>query len=116
MKSSLFQRIKNSFRYANQWFYATPDRALEQAYNAALQIKAIEDEHFEGKKISMDEVDYGNSVMSYFQSELSKNLSIAKRRLAEFNISRSVVSLSGQNNNVNSATVAPSDTNYNELL
>jgi CemA family len=92
MKLSIVQKIQHSLRSVNQWYLETPDRALEQAYNAALQIKAIEDEHFNGKKISADNGDYGESVMAYFQAELRKNLNVAKRRIAEFKMSQSFVS------------------------
>lgn len=107
MKNSILQRIKGSFRTANQWFLETPERALEQAYNAALQIQAIEDEHFNGKRISAENADYGDSVMSYFKAELAKNLSLAKQRLVEFKASRSFLNLANQNtanlNGVNGA-------------
>jgi hypothetical protein len=86
--------IKGIFRSANQWFSDTPERALDQAYKAALMIKAIEDEHFEGRKISAKSGNYGDSVISYFEGELNKYLKIIKTRLAEFKISRSVFSSS----------------------
>ncbi|HAX80562.1 MAG TPA: proton extrusion protein PcxA [Cyanobacteria bacterium UBA11372] len=97
MRNSILQKIKASVRSANQWFSETPERSLEQAYNAALQIKAIEDEHFNGKKISADSADYGGSVMAYFHAELNKNLNIAKLRLAAFNATHSVLTFVNQN-------------------
>jgi len=93
---SIFTRLQNYFQQANHWLFETPERALDQAYRAALKIKAIEDEHFGGKKISAQNNQYGNSVISYFQSDLNKYLNIAKFRLAEFKTSRSIVSLSEQ--------------------
>jgi hypothetical protein len=84
------------FRTANRWFSDTPERALDQAYKAALMIKAIEDEHFNGKKISAESANYGDSVISYFESELKKYLKIVKFRLAEFRGSRSIFSNSEQ--------------------
>ena len=97
MTSSILQKIKASVLSANQWFSETPERSLEQAYNAALQIKAIEDEHFNGKTISAESADYGASVMAYFQAELNKNLNIAKLRLAAFNATHSVLTFVNQN-------------------
>ncbi|HEY9782739.1 MAG TPA: proton extrusion protein PcxA [Leptolyngbyaceae cyanobacterium] len=76
------------------WFLATPERALDQAYKAALTINSIEDEYFNGHKISAESANYSNSVMLCLQAELKKNLSIAKRRLAEFKASLSFVSIS----------------------
>jgi len=43
-------KLKAILRNANRWFYDTSERALDQAYKAALMIKVIEDEHFNGKK------------------------------------------------------------------
>lgn len=83
-----FQSI---LRAANQWFLDTPERALDQAYKAALMIKAIEDEHFKGKKISAESGEYSDSVISYFEADLKKYLKTIKVRLAEFKSSRSVV-------------------------
>lgn len=44
-KSNLFQQWVGN---ANQWFRDTPKRALDQAYDAALKIRALENEHFHG--------------------------------------------------------------------
>jgi hypothetical protein len=87
-------KFQDILQVANQWFSDTPERALDQAYKAALMIKAIEDEHFNGKKISASSSDYGDSVISYFEADLKKYLQIVKVRLAEFKSSRSVFSRS----------------------
>lgn len=60
-------------------------------------IKAIEDEHFNGKKISASSGEYSDSVISYFEADLKKYLKTAKIRLAEFKGSRSVLSSSEAN-------------------
>lgn len=83
--------IKGYLRAARQWFMQTPERALNQAYEAALSIKAIEDDYFDGKRISSDYGDYGEVSQTYFQSELKRCLNEIKTRLAEFNASRSVL-------------------------
>jgi hypothetical protein len=86
--------MENTFgqywRKVNQWFYRTADRALEQAYKAALKIKAIEDEHFGGEKIVIPAAHNNNQVATYFQNDLNKYLNIARIRLAEFQTSRTV--------------------------
>jgi len=51
--------------------------ALDEAYKAALVIKAMEDEHFNGNKIAPESASYGDSVMAYFQSELKKQLKLS---------------------------------------
>ena len=78
------------WRKANQWFYRTADRALDEAYKAALKIKAIEDEHFGGEKIEVSAASSNNQVATYFQNDLNKYLGIARIRLAEFQTSRTV--------------------------
>ena len=90
MTISPWIKIEKYLHSANDWYQETPQRALDQAYNAALAIKEIEDEHFNGKKISAQSVNYGESVLSYFNSELRKYLKIIKMRLVEFNASRYV--------------------------
>ncbi|MBE9127978.1 MULTISPECIES: proton extrusion protein PcxA [unclassified Coleofasciculus] len=92
-------KLQAIFRLANQWFSDTPDRALDQAYRAALMIKAIEDEHFNGQKISADSSNYSDSVLSYFDADLNKYLKTIKVRLTEFRAYRSVF------NNLNSQGV-----------
>jgi len=73
---------------AYHWYQETPDRALNEAYNAALAIQAIERKHFNGKKISAEFGNYGDSTLSYFNLELKKYLKIIRMRLVEFNFSR----------------------------
>jgi len=46
--------------------FTTPERSLDEAYKAALVIKAIEDEHFNGNKIAPESANYGDSVISLF--------------------------------------------------
>jgi hypothetical protein len=88
MNTSLWHRILKYLYSAHQWYRETPDRALEQAYDAALAIKAIEDEHFGGQQISARSGDYGQSTLSYFKSELQKYLKVIQTRMVEFNASR----------------------------
>jgi len=73
---------------AYHWYQETPDRALNEAYNAALAIQAIERKHFNGKKISAEFGNYGDSTLSYFNLGLKKYLKIIRMRLVEFNFSR----------------------------
>jgi len=95
-RSGLTQKIYSYLRAAQMWYLDTPERSLDEAYKAALLIKAIEDEHFNGKKIAPESVNYGDSVMAYFQSELKKQLKTIRMRLVEFKASRSVFGSSNQ--------------------
>ncbi len=89
MKTSVFsQKIYPFLLSAYRWYLQTPERSLEEAYKAALQIKAIEDEHFNGNKIDFNSPIYSNSVMDYFESELKKQLKTVRMRLTEFRASR----------------------------
>lgn len=71
------------FRTARRWFSDSPESALEQAYQAALTIKAIEDRHFDGQSVFSPTSARGNTT-SYFQTEVKKYLRTAKIGLAEF--------------------------------
>ncbi|MEG4072395.1 proton extrusion protein PcxA [Microcoleus sp. Pol14C2] len=93
MNTSPWHRIVKYLYRANQWYRETPERALEQAYDAALAIKAIEDEHFGGQGISERSGEYGQSTLSYFKSELQKYLKVIQTRMVEFNASRSFLEL-----------------------
>ena len=106
MINSIFTSIQGLVRSVKDWYFDTPERALEQAYNAALQIKAIEDEYFEGNKISVHQTDYGDSVKAYFQSELKQNLTIAANRLREFKASSSFLNLITSQKNAKSQNLA----------
>ena len=94
--SDWVQKVYSYLRNAQQWYLDTPERSLDEAYKAALLIKAIEDEHFNGKKIAPESANYGDSVFAYFDSELKKHLKTIRMRLVEFNASRSIFGSSNQ--------------------
>lgn len=82
------QRIYSFLLQSYQWYLRTSERSLDEAYKEALQIKAIENEHFNGSKIDSDSTRYSRSVMDYFESDLKKHLKIIRMRLTEFKASR----------------------------
>lgn len=86
--SILGEKIYPFLISAYRWYLLTPERSLEEAYKAALNIKSIEDEYFNGNKIDVDLAMYSNSVMNYFQADLAQQLKIARMRLTEFRFSR----------------------------
>jgi hypothetical protein len=94
MKLPFAKAFSRSIQTFNQWFAQTPERSLDQAYDAALLIRAMEDQHFGGQKIEPEAFQEGNQIYSYFEDELRSNLRIIKLRLSEFKASRSVLSLS----------------------
>jgi hypothetical protein len=93
MNTSPWNRFVKYLYSVHQWYRETPERALEQAYEAALAIKAIEDEHFGSQPIGDRAGDYGHSTLSYFKSDLQKYLKIIQTRMVEFNASRSFLEL-----------------------
>lgn len=115
MKTSNWTQIQKALRRANSWFKDTPDRALDQAYDAALRIKAIEDEHFQGGKITKDSTDYSDRVLSYFDSELKKCLNIIQTRLVVFNTGRSIFGWSEPLNSNKMYGSLPSDFSMDDL-
>ncbi|MEM1308176.1 MAG: proton extrusion protein PcxA [Cyanobacteria bacterium P01_H01_bin.153] len=82
------------FQKAQQWFFKTPERALDQAYEAAKMIEAIENEHFDGQPISSVYGKYGKSSMTYFKGELQKYLNLITLRMTEFRASNAIVRVS----------------------
>jgi hypothetical protein len=82
------------FSQFRQWFSKTPDRALDQAYEAALKIRQIEDNHFNGNPICERNGDYSRSAYRLLQKDLKRYLTLTRRRMAEFRASSSVLQIS----------------------
>ena len=91
MSPSFFTFLGRNLKSANRWLIQTPERALDQAYDAALMIRAIEEQHFNGGKIVKQSNTHTDNVLAYFQTELKKYLKIADVRLKEFRASRVIV-------------------------
>lgn len=96
MRNSLVGSVRGYLRTANRWLLRTPERALDEAYEAALTIRGLEDTHFGGNRISVDSSNYGKSTQTYFRSELKRNLDVIKIRLTEFKASSFIVRLSNR--------------------
>jgi hypothetical protein len=93
MKSAGSRFFQSLLKASNRWFLRTPERALDEAYEAALAIKSIEDMHFDGGLISTDFGNYSRNGQAYFQAELKKYLNIIKVRMSEFKTSSSIFRL-----------------------
>ena len=83
----MFNRI---LRSTKRWINNSSENALEEAYQRALTIKKIEDEHFKGQKIALQNCNYGDSVWSYFHNELNSNLNIIKLKINQFKTNKSI--------------------------
>ncbi len=84
---SLTQKIYSHLVSLYKWYLRTPQRSLDEAYAAALHIKQIEDEYFNGNQINLD-LTTSSGVNIFFESDLRKQLKIVRMRLTEFNSSR----------------------------
>ena len=93
-------KLQDIFNVGRRWLSATPERALDTAYRAAIKIKAIEDDHFEGQIVSYSSVEYSPSVIKVFEGDVNNYLNTINARLAEFRISRGLLIFS---------TVAPNN-------
>lgn len=90
-----WHKLLRPLRYSNQWIRQTPERALEEAYQAAIAIKNIEKDFFAGQKVSRDIKIYSPNILDCFISDIERNLNVIKFRIAEFKASRNL----GQNLN-----------------
>ena len=98
-------KLQNLFNASRRWLSATPERALDAAYRAAIKIKAIEDDHFDGQIVSAESVGYSESVIKVFQGDVNSYLSTIKARLAEFKLSRSLLIFSNTRPNNSSQSI-----------
>lgn len=89
MKLTPFSKIKDVIQGASQWYFGTTERALDHAYKTALMLRALEDEHFLGKRVSPENGNHNESVFDYFEIQLNTYLRTIKTRLREFNASKS---------------------------
>ena len=71
------------------WVKNTPERAIDGAFEAAVSIKRIEEENFNGNKIANDG-SFGSSVFSVFEIQLQKYLRIIGARLSFYKVSASL--------------------------
>ncbi len=77
-------QLRAFFRNAGQWLFKSPDQSLEQAYEAALAIKKIEDDYFQGQPITQGNSQYGDSAYRYIQSAVERNIALIKQHMATF--------------------------------
>ncbi|MFG6096571.1 proton extrusion protein PcxA [Leptothoe sp. ISB3NOV94-8A] len=85
-------QLRAFFRNAGQWLFKSPDQSLDQAYGAALAIKKIEDDYFDGKPITQDNSEYGDSAYRYIEGEVERNIALIRQRMEEFEATRSSLS------------------------
>ncbi len=92
MTTSPWSSLTGYMQRAERWYLTTPDRALDRAYDAALMIQSLENEHFRSQKIApQNGNNLGQASFSYFETELNRHLKELRLRLTEFRSSRSAV-------------------------
>lgn len=84
-------KLQSLVTQSRKWLSRTPERALDAAYRAAVKIKAIEDDHFQGQKVSQEKFNYSPSVVKVFRTDVNNYLNTIKVRLAEFKASRALL-------------------------
>lgn len=84
-------KLQDLFNLSRRWLSATPERAIDAAYRAAIKIKAIEDDHFAGQIVSSRSVEYSASVLKVFKGDVRNYLNTINARLTEFKISRGLL-------------------------
>ncbi|PLS68486.1 MAG: hypothetical protein CV045_07645 [Cyanobacteria bacterium M5B4] len=70
----------------HQWYSSSPARALDRAYEAALKIKQLEDDYFNGNLIS-DDGSYGDGTITVLQTQLRNHLNTIRLKLLEYKLS-----------------------------
>ena len=78
-------KSRNWWQSATQWLQGSSDRSLDQAFRAALTIKDIEDQYFQGKKVGPENCDYGASVITYFTNDVQRQLRKIEQQLYHLN-------------------------------
>ncbi len=114
MKKSILQHKLTSYLiFIKQWTLETPERSLNEAYQAALLIRSLENKHFNGQKITAECTNYGDSALAYFNSEVKQHLNIIKLKLVQFSSIRLLINYSP----IKASTlVGSTSTNTNQRL
>jgi hypothetical protein len=96
-KEIFLQKISNYSQSSYRWLIATPGRALDKAYQAALKIKSLEANFIVAQQQAQANNNFKSTIIECLQSDLEKYLAIIKINLAEFKVSRFL--LNSQNAN-----------------
>lgn len=95
MKSNSPDNNASPLQNIFSWVKNTPERAIDEAFEAAVNIKRVEEETFKGNKIANDG-SFGVSVFSVFEIQLQKYLRTINARLSFYKVSASLPYLQTQ--------------------
>ena len=104
MKSNSSDNNESPLQNIFSWVKNTPERSINEAFEAAVSIKQIEEENFNGNKIFNDG-SFSRSVFSVFEIQLQKYLRTINVRLNFYKVSASLPYLQTQSE-TNSANTA----------
>ncbi|AFY68494.1 CemA family protein [Thalassoporum mexicanum PCC 7367] len=76
-------KAQQAIAAAKQWLADAPARAIRQAYEAALEVKQLEDDYFNGNPVS-EQAGYSENTYTYFRNELDRCLKLIERKLASY--------------------------------
>ncbi len=91
------KKTMSPFNQLKENFFGNPEQSLEQAYQAALTIRSIEERYYDGERIPLESADISTYLPTSLKAEIEKNLDILKRKTKEFNNSSSGVGKLGAN-------------------
>ncbi|WP_434683904.1 hypothetical protein [Pseudanabaena minima] len=95
MKSNSPDNNASPLQNIFSWVKNTPERAINEAFEAAVNIKRIEEETFKGNKIANDG-SFGRNVFSVFEIQLQKYLRTINAGLNFYRVSASLPYLQTQ--------------------
>ncbi|ELS31076.1 MULTISPECIES: envelope membrane protein [Pseudanabaena] len=95
MKSNSPDNNSSPLQNIFSWVKNTPERAIDEAFEAAVSIKRIEEENFNGNKI-VNDGSFGSSVFSVFEIQLQKYLRTITGKLNFYKVSASLPYLQAQ--------------------
>lgn len=105
-------RQTGPFGKLRQWATNTPDRALDKAYEAALKVRQLEADYFDGQAVSESYGNFSRSTYRILKKDLAKHLGTIKRQMTLFKASSAVfpIDSTGQLN-----TPLPDDIPINQI-
>jgi hypothetical protein len=95
MKSNSPDNNASPLQNIFSWVKNTPERAIDEAFDASVNIKRIEEETFKGNKIANDG-SFSVSVFSVFEIQLQKYLRTINARLSFYKVSAALPYLQTQ--------------------
>ena len=83
MTSPFSKKPERPFSKFTGRLFGTPEQILDEAYESALRIKAVEDEYFGGGKISTQAANQGIHVPSFLWADLETDLGMLQQKMQE---------------------------------